>query len=174
VLSGSNTITGNGGTGANARDGVFVGRSSSAAIENNTISNNTRDGVRILRASQVDVSGNTISSNGGDGIFVLENSGVNIDAANTTTSNNTGFGLRCLRGSYASGTVTTGGSGTAGDRLNGNSGAKSFGATLAVTIAPGTGNTSFGPVADGDGSTVTISPTGTVAINSQGCIDNTN
>jgi hypothetical protein len=64
------------------------------------------------------------------------------------------------------------GSGTAGD--NGNSGAKSFGATLTVMIAQGTGNTSFGPVADGDGSTVTISPTGTVAINSQGCSDNTN
>ena len=70
--------------------------------------------------------------------------------------------------------MTTGGSGTARDRLNGNSGAKSFDATLTVVVAPGTGNTSFGPVADGDGTTVTISPTGTVAINSQGCIDNTN
>jgi len=96
---------------------VFVGRSSSATIESNIISNNTRDGVRILRASQADVSGNTISSNGGDEIFVPENSGVNIDAANSTTPNNTGLGLGCLRGSYASGTVTTGGSGTAGDGL---------------------------------------------------------
>jgi len=151
-----------------------VGRSSSATVESNTLSNNTRDGVRTIRASQVDVSSNTINSNGEDGIFVIENSGVNIDAANTTTSNNTGFGLRCLRGSYASGTVTTGGSGTAGDRLNGNSGAKSFGTMLTVTVAPGTGNATFGPVADADGTTVTISPTGTVAINSQGCIDNTN
>lgn len=169
-----NTITGNGGAGANASDGVTVARSSSAAVEGNIISNNTRDGVRIFRASQANVSSNTVNSNGGDGIFVAENSGVNIDGANSTTSNNTGFGLRCLRGSYASGTVTTGGSGTVADSLNGNSGAKSFGATLTVMVAQGGGNSSFGPVADSDGSTFTVSPNGTVALNSEGCVDNTN
>ncbi len=174
VSGGSNTITGNGGAGANARDGVTVARSSSAAVEGNLINNNTRDGVRIFRASQANVSSNTINSNGGDGIFVVENSGTNIDAANSTTSNNTGFGLRCVRGSYASGTVTTGGSGTAADAINGNSGAKSFGATLTVIVTQGAGNASFGPVADGDGTTVTISPPGSVAFNSEGCIDNTN
>src|SRR5262249_30885531 len=119
VAGGSNTITGNGGDGASARDGVFGGPTSSATVASDTFNNHTRGGNRIIRASQADVSSNTISRNGEDGIFVIENSGVNIDAANTTTSNNTGFGLRCLRGSYASGTVTTGGSGTAGDRLNG-------------------------------------------------------
>jgi parallel beta-helix repeat protein len=171
---GPNTITGNGGAGANARDGVTVARSSSAAVEGNIINNNTRDGVRIFRASQANVSSNTINSNGGDGIFVAENSGVNIEGANSTTSNNTGFGLRCVRGSYASGTVTTGGSGTAADSLSGNSGAKSFGATLTVMVAEGTGNSSFGPVADSDGSTFTVSPNGTVVLNSEGCVDNTN
>ena len=38
VSGGSNTITGNGGGGSNARDGIFVGRSSSAKVESNTIS----------------------------------------------------------------------------------------------------------------------------------------
>lgn len=171
---GPNTITGNGGAGANARDGVTVARSSSAAVEGNIINNNTRDGVRIFRAAQANVSSNTINGNGGDGIFVAENSGVNIDGANSTTSNNSGFALRCLRGSYASGTVTTGGSGTAADAINGNFGAKSFGATLTVMVTQGAGNGSFGPVADDDGTTVTISPLGTVAFNSEGCIDNTN
>jgi len=107
------------------------------------------------------------------GIFVAENSGVNIEGANSTTSNNSGFGLRCLRGSYASGTVTTGGSGTAADSLNGSSGVKSFGATLTVMVAQGAGNSSFGPVADSDGSTFTVSPNGTFVLNSEGCIDNT-
>ena len=137
------------------------------------INNNTRDGVRIFRASQANVSTNTINSNGGEGIFVAENSGVNIEGANSTTSNNSGFGLRCLRGSYASGTVTTGGSGTAADSLNGSSGVKSFGATLTVMVAQGAGNSSFGPVADSDGSTFTVSPNGTFVLNSEGCIDNT-
>jgi parallel beta-helix repeat protein len=169
-----NTITGNGGAGANARDGVSVARSSSAAVEGNVINNNTRDGVRIFRTSQANVSSNTINSNGGEGIFVAENSGVNIDGANSTTSNNAGFGLRCLRGSYASGIVTTGGSGTAADSLNGNFGAKSFGATLTVIVAQGAGDSSFGPFSDSDGSTFTVSLTGTLAPNSEGCIDNTN
>ena len=70
--------------------------------------------------------------------------------------------------------MTTGGSGTAADSLNGNSGAKSFGATLTVMVAQGGGNSSFGPVADSDGSTFTVSPNGTVALNSEGCVDNTN
>ena len=159
----ANTIEGNGGADPNRRDGVSVGRSSSARIVGNSIINNTRDGVRLFRSSQADISGNTINGNQQHGINMFENSGVNLDLANSG-ANGVGpgfFGLRCRTGSYASGTIGT---------LTGTSGAKSFGATLTLTTAD---TSPWGPVDDGDGTTLTVTGTGTVSINSQGCMDNT-
>jgi hypothetical protein len=127
------------------------------------------DGVRIIRASQVVVSVTRSIVMVETGFSCLRISALNIDGAQQYELQQHWLWAEMPARKLCFGDCYNGGSGTAAD--NGNSGAKSFGATLTVMVAQGTGNTSFGPVTDG---TVTISPITTVAINSQGCIDNTN
>jgi len=150
----------------NASDGIRVAVSSSANIAENTITNNSNGhGIRVIRTSVATIVGNTINANTLDGIRVEENSTVHLDAVNNTSSNNGAFGLRCRLGAYASGSVGT---------LNGNSGQKSFGATLTVSTATAAGDAPWGPAADGDGTALSVTGgPGSVKINSEGCIDNT-
>ncbi|MBI4527726.1 MAG: right-handed parallel beta-helix repeat-containing protein [Deltaproteobacteria bacterium] len=110
----------------NGEDGVHVLRSSDARVVGNTIQNNTGDGVAVRRASHADISSNIINGNGEDGIEIGGNSGVNLgsdsgdgilDAANSTTVNNGGFGVRCVTNSSADGRLGS---------VNGGGGAKSF------------------------------------------------
>lgn len=152
-----NTISGNG------NDGVRVEESSSANISQNTISNNSGYGIRIIRASHATIGDNTVNANTQDGVRVEENSAVVLDAANTTTSNNAKWGIRCRLGGYVTGTI--GG-------LNGTSGQKNFGTTLLISTAGG--NDPWGPILDGDTTTLTVTGQGAnVKLNSEGCIDNT-
>ncbi len=113
----------------NGVNGISLTLSSSARIAGNTISNNVRNGINVERASQATVSDNTIDANGQNGILVTENSGVNLgsdtgagifDAPNRTVVNNVLRGISCRVGGYANGRRGT---------LNGNGGAKDFGAS---------------------------------------------
>ena len=119
-----NTIQQNGLVAAR-RDGILVQSSSSASISGSTISNNTGHGVRVVRTSHASVGGNAINNSGLDGIRLEENSGVNLDQANT--GSNSQFGLRCLIGAYARGSIGT---------LTGGSGATSFDATCINATSP--------------------------------------
>jgi hypothetical protein len=65
-------------------------------------------GVRIIRASQVIVSVTRPIVMVETGFSYLRISALTSTVPNSTSSNNTGFGLRCLRGSYASRTVIAG------------------------------------------------------------------
>jgi parallel beta-helix repeat protein len=124
----------------NAGGGITVGLSSSARISGNVIANNTGHGVQIRRASQADVGNNTINGHNFDGIRVEENSALNLFPSPANTGNNGQFGIRCLTGGYAIGSIGT---------LNGTSGQKSFGITVALTENPA------------------------ITVNSEGCIDRT-
>jgi hypothetical protein len=146
----------------NSNGGVLVRRSSSARILAAVISNNTGNGIQISRASQADVSNNAISANTQDGIRVEENSGLNLVTPANSGSNGQ-FGIRCRTGAYATGSI--GG-------LTGTSGQKDFGTTLTVSTVDGAVST-WGPVADGDGTTLSVTGPGSVSINSEGCIDRT-
>ncbi len=110
----------------NTGGGVLLRRSSSARILAAVISNNTGNGVHISRGSQGDVGSNTINANTGDGIRVEENGGLNIFPS-ANNGNNGQFGVRCLTGGYATGSL--GG-------LTGASGPKNFGITVALTENP--------------------------------------
>jgi parallel beta-helix repeat protein len=112
----------------NTGGGIVVSRSSSARIQAAVISNNTGHGVQIRRASQADIDSNTINANTMDGIRLEENSALNIfPSSNTTSTNNGQFGIRCLTGSYAVGSIGT---------LVGNNGQKSFGTTYFLIENP--------------------------------------
>lgn len=146
----------------NSGGGVLVRRSSSARVLAAVISNNTGNGVQIRQTSQGDLGNNTISGNSANGVRVEENSGLNL-LAPASTGSNSQFGIQCRTASYAAGTV--GG-------LTGTSGQKDFGTTLTVSTVDGTVST-WGPVADGDGTTLSVTGPGSVSINSEGCIDRT-
>ena len=113
--------------------------SSSARIAGNTISDNVRHGINVERASQATISDNLLDANGQHGIFVTENSVVNLgsdtgaglfDAPNRTVVNNALRGIACRVGGAANGRRGT---------LNGNAGAKDFGASCVDSLdAPDT------------------------------------
>lgn len=121
-----NTIQGNGG------HGVRVSRSSNARIAGNKpispsigggISGNGGHGIFVHQASHAQIATNDLSGNGGDGINVSENSGANLTISavfnepNATTALNSGFGIQCSIGGYASGPIGS---------LNGSGGERRF------------------------------------------------
>jgi parallel beta-helix repeat protein len=110
----------------NTGGGILLRRSSGGRIFVAVISNNTGIGVQISQASQADVGNNTINGNSSDGIRVQENSGLNLLTPANSGSNGV-FGIRCLTGSYATGSI---------DGLTGTSGQKSFGTTVTLTENP--------------------------------------
>ena len=123
----------------NGTHGISLTLSSSARIAGNTISDNVRHGINVERASQATISDNLLDANGQHGIRVTENSVVNLgsdtgaglfDAPNRTTVNNTLRGIACRVGGAANGRRGT---------LNGNAGAKDFGASCVDSLdAPDT------------------------------------
>ena len=97
-------------------NGISVGRSSSARIIGNTISNNANNGIVVARNSQADIASNTIDNNGQNGIVVRENSHVNLgnttgttmyDLPNSTTVNNANLGLYAALGASGTGRYGT-------------------------------------------------------------------
>jgi parallel beta-helix repeat protein len=113
----ANTIEGN------RSHGVFVARSSNAAVANNLIARNAGNGVHIEKNSQAEVASNTIDQNSASGVFVTQNSGANLgtpsgagflNLPNTTSVANAGFGFQCAAGAYVAGRLGTlnGGAGT--------------------------------------------------------------
>jgi parallel beta-helix repeat protein len=155
----------------NGSDGVVLRRASSARIVGETISNNGGNGVQIARGSQADVANSVIDANAADGVLVTENSGVNLGNPTGTTNfdlpnsgSNGGVGIRCRIAAYGNGRRGT---------LTGAGGVRIFGTTLTVITVDGA-SSNWGPVLDGDGTTLAVNGnSGSVIINNEGCVDRT-